>query len=256
MTTHRRARRTAGLAGAVAIALAGCSSNVAETHPASATHQPGNGAGSTRTSAAPAPTPSATTTSGRPAPAGLVGDGCADYSDKVPAGAGSLDGMSRDPVAVAISNSPLLTTLAGALAGRLNPDVDLTQKLNGGQFTVFAPTDDAFGKLAPETVDKLRTDSQLLKSVLTYHLVPDRIDPKSIAGEHKTVQGQSLNVTGGGDGLRVNDAGVVCGGIKTANATVYLIDTVLTPPPPAPATSTTSTSGADSGEQTSTTPTS
>ena len=37
-------------------------------------------------------------------------------------------------------------------------------------------------------------------------------------------------MTGSGDNLKVNDAGVVCGGVQTANATVYLIDTVLMPP--------------------------
>jgi len=49
-------------------------------------------------------------------------------------------------------------------------------------------------------------------------------------GEHTTVQGAALNVTGSGDDIKVNDAGLVCGGIKTANATLYLIDTVLMPP--------------------------
>jgi uncharacterized surface protein with fasciclin (FAS1) repeats len=249
MTTHRRALGAAGLAAALAIT--GCSSNVAETKPAS----PAGSPGTTRTSAAPPPSPAVTTTSSRTAPAGLVGDGCVEYSDKVPAGPGSLNGMSRDPVAVAISNSLLLTTLAGALSGRLNPEVDLTGKLNAGQFTVFAPTDDAFGKLAPETIEELKTDAQLLTSVLNYHVVADRADPKTIEGEHQTVQGQPLNVTGSGDGLRVNDATVVCGGINTANATVYLIDKVLMPPPSAPATSTTSTSGAESSDEASATPT-
>ena len=49
-------------------------------------------------------------------------------------------------------------------------------------------------------------------------------------GTHKTVQGAQVNVTGSGDALKVNDAGLVCGGVRTANATVYMIDTVLTPP--------------------------
>jgi uncharacterized surface protein with fasciclin (FAS1) repeats len=249
MTTHRRLLGAAGLASV--LALTGCSSNVAETPPAS----PAGRSGTTRASAAPPPPPAVTTTPSRTAPAGLVGDGCVEYSDKVPAGAGALDGMGRDPVVVAVSNSPLLTTLAGALSGRLNPEVDLTGKLNAGQFTVFAPIDDAFGKLAPETIEELKTDAQLLTSVLNYHVIPDRADPDAIEGEHQTVGGQSLNVTGAGDGLRVNDANVVCGGIKTANATVYLIDTVLTPPSPAPETSTSSTSGEETTDQTSATAT-
>ncbi len=46
---------------------------------------------------------------------------------------------------------------------------------------------------------------------------------------HATVEGGSVNVTGSGDSLKVNDANVLCGGVKTANATVYLIDGVLMP---------------------------
>lgn len=148
--------------------------------------------------------------------------------------------MGRDPVAVALGNSPLLTTFAGALMGNLNPEVNLFDAVNTGQFTVFAPTDDAFGKVNPETIEKFKGDPKLLSGVLNYHVVQDQIVPEDIVGEHKTVQGQTLTVTGSGEDLRVNDAGVVCGGIRTANATVYLIDTVLTPPAAPPATSTTS----------------
>lgn len=51
-----------------------------------------------------------------------------------------------------------------------------------------------------------------------------------MAGDHTTVQGETVTVTGSGDDLLINDAGLVCGGVKTANATVYMIDTVLMPP--------------------------
>ena len=74
--------------------------------------------------------------------ADLVGPGCADYADAVPDGAGSVTGMSADPVAIAASNNPLLTTLVAAVSGKLNPDVNLVDTLNGGEFTVFAPVDD------------------------------------------------------------------------------------------------------------------
>jgi uncharacterized surface protein with fasciclin (FAS1) repeats len=65
--------------------------------------------------------------------------------------------------------------------------------------------------------------------VLTYHVVPGQIAPSDIAGEQTTVQGDSVKVTGEGDNLMVNDANVICGGVQTANATVYLIDSVLMP---------------------------
>jgi len=160
----------------------------------------------------------------------LVGPGCAAYAEQVPTGPGSVAGMAGSPVAVAASNSPALTTLAAAVSGKLNPQVNLVDTLNGGQFTVFAPTDDAFAKIDPATIDKLKTDADLLTSILTYHVVSGQASPDQVVGTHPTVQGASLTVSGGGDSLTVNNANVVCGGIQTANATVYLIDSVLLPP--------------------------
>lgn len=162
--------------------------------------------------------------------ANLVGSGCAAYAEAVPEGAGSVEGMSKDPVAVAASNNPLLKTLVAAVSGQLNPDVDLVDTLNGDEFTVFAPVDDAFAKIDPATIEGLKTDSATLSSILTYHVVPGQIAPDEIAGMHTTVQGADVEVTGSGDELMVNDATVICGGVQTANATVYLIDTVLMPP--------------------------
>ncbi|MDR7168030.1 putative surface protein with fasciclin (FAS1) repeats [Nocardia kruczakiae] len=162
--------------------------------------------------------------------AGLVGPGCKAYAEQVPSGSGSVEGMAQDPVATAASHNPMLTTLTAAVSGKLNPQVNLVDTLNGGQFTVFAPTDDAFAKLPPATVDSLKTDSATLTKILTYHVVPGQIAPDAIAGEHKTVEGGMVNVTRSGDMIKVGDASVVCGGVKTANATVYMIDTVLMPP--------------------------
>ena len=138
--------------------------------------------------------------------------------------------MAQDPVATAASNNPLLKTLTQAVSGQLNPQVNLVDTLNGGQFTVFAPVDSAFAKIDPATIESLKTDSATLTKILTYHVVPTQVAPDAIAGTHTTVEGQTLTVTGTPDNLKVNDAGVICGGVKTANATVYLIDTVLMPP--------------------------
>jgi uncharacterized surface protein with fasciclin (FAS1) repeats len=164
--------------------------------------------------------------------ANLVGPGCADYAKAVPDGAGSVDGMAKDPVAVAASNNPLLTTLVSAVSGELNPKVDLVDTLNGDEFTVFAPVDDAFAELPKKTVASLAKpkNADTLSAVLTYHVVPGRIAPSDIAGEQTTVQGGTVEVTGSGDDLLVNDARVICGGVQTANATVYLVDSVLMPP--------------------------
>lgn len=175
-------------------------------------------------------TPSATSggMSNDPA-ANLVGAGCADYAAAVPSGAGSVEGMSQDPVAVAASNNPLLTTLTAAVSGQLNPDVNLVDTLNGSEFTVFAPVDDAFGKIDAATIDSLKTDSATLTKILTYHVVPGQLTPSEVTGMHKTVEGGDVDVTGSGDNLMVNGAKVICGGVQTANATVYLIDSVLMP---------------------------
>ena len=162
----------------------------------------------------------------------LVGSGCSAYAEAVPDGGGSIVGMAQDPVAVAASNNPLLKTLVAAVSGQLNPDVNLVDTLNGAEFTVFAPVDDAFAKLDAATVEslKLPENAALLTSILTYHVVPGQILPSDIDGDHATVQGGTVSVTGSGDSIKVNDANVICGGVHTANATVYLIDSVLMPP--------------------------
>lgn len=173
--------------------------------------------------------PASTSAMADPA-AGLIGAGCSEYAKQNPSGPGSVAGMAQDPVATAASNNPMLTTLTSALSGKLNPNVNLVDTLNSGQYTVFAPTNAAFDKLPAATIDQLKTDSQLLRSILTYHVVQGQASPGKIDGTHKTLQGANVTVTGQGNDLKVNDAGLVCGGVHTANATVYMIDTVLMPP--------------------------
>ncbi|UYP19102.1 fasciclin domain-containing protein [Rhodococcus sp. Z13] len=171
-----------------------------------------------------------TTTSASAAPASApVGPGCADYAAANPTGPASLGELADQPVAEAAGNVPMLTTLTQALSGQLNPDVNLVETLNDGEFTVFAPVDDAFAALDPATVETLKTDSAMLTDILTYHVVAGEIAPADIAGTQTTVQGGTVEVTGEGEMWKVNDANVVCGGIETENATVYLIDGVLLP---------------------------
>jgi uncharacterized surface protein with fasciclin (FAS1) repeats len=171
-----------------------------------------------------------TATASADATSDLVGPGCAGYAQQVPTGPGSVAGMAQDPVAVAASNNPMLSTLTAAVSGKLTPNVNLVDTLDGGQFTVFAPTDAAFAKLPAATIDSLKTDTATLTSILTYHVVPGQLSPASIDGTHPTVQGKPLTVGGAGNNIKVNNASVVCGGVHTANATVYMIDTVLMPP--------------------------
>lgn len=215
-TVHRKAVAAAGLSALAMFGAVACSSD--------SSSEAATAAVETTTSAMADPAAMADPT------ANLVGPGCAAYAEQVPTGPGSVTGMAQDPVTVAASNNPMLKTLTQALSGQLNPDVNLIDTLNGGEFTVFAPTDEAFGKIDPATIEKLKTDAPLLTSILTYHVVPGQASPAQVPGDHKTVQGANVTVTGEGQNLKVNDAGVVCGGVGTANATVYLIDTVLMPP--------------------------
>jgi uncharacterized surface protein with fasciclin (FAS1) repeats len=206
----------------LALSTAACGSSTSDsTSPAAA--------GSS--SSAPAPSSSMSPASGMSdaSMSAPVGPGCADYAKAVPSGAGSVDGMAKDPVAVAASNNPLLTTLVAAVSGKLNTKVNLVDTLNGGEFTVFAPVDSAFKKVDAKTLATLKTNSDLLTKVLTYHVVPGQISPDKIVGEQKTVEGSPVTVSGTPDDLTVNGNKVICGGVHTANATVYLIDGVLTP---------------------------
>lgn len=224
-TIHRKTTAAAGLAALAIFGAAACSSEEASSTASSAT----SSAESAVESATSEMTTSSAAPSADPASA-LIGSGCAAYAEQVPEGPGSVAGMAADPVTVAASNNPMLSTLTQALSGQLNPDVNLVDTLNGAEFTVFAPTNDAFAKIDPATLETLKTDSDLLTSILTYHVVPGQAAPDAVAGEHTTVQGAPVTVTGAGNDLTVNDAGLVCGGVKTANATVYMIDTVLMPP--------------------------
>lgn len=126
-------------------------------------------------------------------------------------------GPVEDAVGDCASNNPMLSTLTAALSGKLNPNVNLVDTLNNGQFTVFAPVDDAFASFHRRPSTRSR-------------VAPGQLSPQPVGDTHKTVQGADLTVSGSGDNLTVDNASVVCGGVQTANATVYLIDTVLTPP--------------------------
>lgn len=220
VTKKSKVTALAALTLSAAFALAGCSSGTSGSSDAM-TESP-----------APAPESSASMEADTMDPAAnLVGAGCAAYAETVPDGAGSVEGMAMDPVATAASNNPLLKTLTAAVSGQLNPDVDLVDTLNSGEYTVFAPVDDAFAKIDPATIEGLKTDATTLTSILTYHVVDGQVAPDEIDGTHTTLNGADIEVTGSGDSIMVNgESTVICGGVQTANATVYLIDTVLMPP--------------------------
>jgi uncharacterized surface protein with fasciclin (FAS1) repeats len=177
-------------------------------------------------SAAPAKDTTAAGAAADNAGADTFGPGC----KLIPSdGKGSFNGMATDPVATAASNNPLLKTLVSAVGV-----AGLGDTLNSADaITVFAPTDDAFAKIPKKTLDGVLADKALLTKILTHHVVAGKLSPDQVAGEHKTLAGDTITVTGSGDAFTVDNAGgpakVLCGNIPTANATVYVVDSVLMP---------------------------
>ena len=161
----------AGIAAAAMLSLTACGGSTASSAPASSAPS-----SAPAESSMASPSTSASAAAMDPA-ANLVGSGCAAYAAQVPSGAGSVAGMAHDPVAVAASNNPLLTTLTAAVSGKLNPNVNLVDTLNGGEFTVFAPTDDAFEDRSRPRSRPSRPTTPLLTKILTYHVVPGQIAP-------------------------------------------------------------------------------
>jgi len=135
--------------------------------------------------------------------------------------------MATQPVATAASANPLLQTLVKAVGA-----AGLGDTLNSAQgITVFAPTDDAFGKIPSKTLDKVLKDKKTLTTILSHHVIGEQLSPDQLAGTHKTLAGDTVTVKGSGEDFTVGDenAKILCGNIPTANATVYVVDTVLMP---------------------------
>ena len=147
----------------------------------------------------------------------------------VPAsGAGSFSGMATAPVATAASANPVLSTLVAAVK-----KAGLVDTLNSAQnITVFAPDNAAFAKIPAATLAKVLDNKAELTKILTYHVVSGRNAPGQLADGTAltTLEGGSVQPALSGGMYTVNGAHVVCGNVQTANATVYIIDTVLMPP--------------------------
>jgi uncharacterized surface protein with fasciclin (FAS1) repeats len=179
-------------------------------------------------------TPKSDTTSSSPSPSETSSSAAAGSEpfgsacSAVPAsGAGSFQGMSTAPVATAASANPVLSTLVAAVKA-----AGLVDTLNNApEITVFAPANDAFKKIPSKDLNALLANKAELTKVLTHHVVEGKIAPDQLAGEHKTLNGDTVNVEGSGEQFTVGSdkANVICGNVQTANATVYIIDSVLTP---------------------------
>ncbi len=96
---------------------------------------------------------------------------------------------------------------------------------------MFAPTDEAFAKLPPGTVEALLADKAKLTAILTYHVVPGRVTAADVGGltTATTVQGGALAIDTSA-GVKINDATVVKADVMASNGVIHVIDTVLMPP--------------------------
>ncbi|GFO06721.1 fasciclin domain-containing protein [Plakobranchus ocellatus] len=100
-----------------------------------------------------------------------------------------------------------------------------------GPWTIFAPTDDAFAKLPPGTLEKLLKDIKALTNVLEYHVVNSTLCSAGLSnGRVKTVQGQDLQISVDIVDVKVNNAKVIVADASVTNGVVHAIDTVLIPP--------------------------
>ena len=198
---------TSGLAACLALTAAACSSS------------PSSSSASSPATTAPASASSGATT------ASDFGPGCAAVPKT---GAGSFTGMSTAPVATAASANPVLSTLVTAVK-----KAGLVDTLNSASgITVFAPDNAAFAKIPAATLSKVLADKAELTKILTYHVAAGRYTPSQLAAGTplKTLEGATVTPALMGGTYEVNSADVVCGNVQTANATVYIINTVLTPP--------------------------
>ncbi|QBJ94412.1 fasciclin domain-containing protein [Streptomyces seoulensis] len=210
-TRTRRAAVTLAAAAVLPLALSACSSSDSKD------------SGKSDSSAA-ASSPMASQSMGAGSMDQPFGPACSSVPKN---GAGSFDGMSKDPVATAASNNPALSTLVAAVK-----KAGLVDTLNNAQnITVFAPTNDAFNKIPKATLDKVLNDKAQLTKILTYHVVGKKLAPKDLEnGSFDTLEKSKVMTSGSGESYTVNDsAKVVCGNVKTSNANVYIIDTVLMP---------------------------
>lgn len=96
--------------------------------------------------------------------------------------------------------------------------------------TIFAPTDEAFSKLPSGIVGALLDNPPELTTLLTYHVIADRITSNDISSLNsvKTVEGSDLKIDTS-NGVRVNDANVVTADIEADKGIIHVIDNVLIP---------------------------
>jgi uncharacterized surface protein with fasciclin (FAS1) repeats len=107
----------------------------------------------------------------------------------------------------------------------------LVETLKGeGPFTVFAPTDEAFARIPEADLKALLADKDKLTAVLTYHVIPARVQAADVKpGEVTTVQGSTLEVSVVDGAVMVDGARVLSTDITASNGVIHVIDSVIMP---------------------------
>jgi uncharacterized surface protein with fasciclin (FAS1) repeats len=210
-------------AAGLAVGAAACSSSPSSSTPA-ASAPSSSAAASTPMPASSSPMASSPASGAAASTTSDFGPGCASVPKS---GAGSFTGMATAPVATAASANPVLSTLVTAVK-----QAGLVDTLNSAAgITVFAPDNSAFAKIPASTLKSVLADKAELTKILTYHVVAGRVTPAELASGKtlKTLEGSTVTPAMMGSSYTVNGASVVCGNVQTANATVYIIGSVLMP---------------------------
>jgi uncharacterized surface protein with fasciclin (FAS1) repeats len=149
-----------------------------------------------------------------------------------------------------------ISTFYSAVSGQLNPAVNTVPMLDNGPYVIFAPSNEAFAALDPAKLQALKADPAGLGKLVNYHVFLGLLGPDDVHGQRPSQEGAEIKVTGKGGDVKVNDtAKVVCGGIISGHARIYIIDTVLDPADP-PEAITPTVSGSSSTSTSTTTSTS
>jgi uncharacterized surface protein with fasciclin (FAS1) repeats len=146
----------------------------------------------------------------------------------MPLRAQDMKAPAKDIVETAVAAGSF-NTLAAALKA-----AGLVETLKGkGPFTVFAPTDDAFKKLPPGTLEDLLKpeNKSKLVAILTYHVVSGKVLAADVKpGKVKTVQGSEATLMVMGKGVMIDKANVVKTDVVASNGVIHVIDAVILPP--------------------------
>ena len=193
-----------------------------------------SGSSSTGTAASSSPPAGAPSSAVASAPVAITGQFGAGCTVPPSSGTGSLAALAGERLSTAAAHEPELRSLLTAVVtAHLADSLDSQPGI-----TLLAPANGAFAAVPHPALSGLLADTARLTQVLTHHVIEGRLTPEQLPGTHTTLANDTVTITGSGRQfgisaaqtvLRTHPATVVCGNIRTANATVYVIDQLLAP---------------------------